>query len=118
MKFLAVAVAILLSSCAWKQKAIETLRSWEGRTDVELVNEWGPPDSVVELSNGQKLMTYDKSGALRLPSHSHTTGTVGPGNTIWANTTHSGGGSVKIERVWMFYVNKKGVILDAKLKYS
>lgn len=79
----------LLVACATTEKYEAILKSWVGLPERELIQSWGPPDSVYE-SSGVKYLTYSKSGAGYVPGIAPTYQTTVTGNTAY---TRSYGGS-------------------------
>ena len=54
-------------SCATREKYKKKLESWVGSKEKELVQSWGPPDSVYQLSNSEKMLTYTRSRVVTRP---------------------------------------------------
>ena len=51
----------LISGCATTKGYQEVLETWVGSSADDLVSSWGPPTSVYELSNGGKVIQYNRS---------------------------------------------------------
>ncbi len=47
----------LLSACMG-DKISESMKSWVGHPESELVQSWGPPTSVYKMDDGSKVLTY------------------------------------------------------------
>ncbi|MEO1016676.1 MAG: hypothetical protein AAFY56_03160 [Pseudomonadota bacterium] len=63
---LPVALMIILGSCATEQRYSEILDAWVGSTERELVESWGPPDSVYTLED-TKYLTYRAGRTVIVP---------------------------------------------------
>lgn len=51
---------VILTGCVTKQEHEDTLSSWYGSTEEELVASWGVPTSFYEL-DGKRSLTYSNS---------------------------------------------------------
>jgi len=51
---------IILSGCATTAGYKKIMDSWVGSDETQLVSRWGVPQSVYDLGNGSKVLTYDK----------------------------------------------------------
>ena len=66
MKRIMAAVLVLcflvaLGACAgWAKKNDKIMTSWEGKHYSQLVTEWGPPQRVMEIADGEKMMVYSE----------------------------------------------------------
>ncbi len=69
-RFLSVSVVIvlvtLLAACATERRYEEQLDAWIGASERELVESWGPPDSVYELED-TRYLTYVVDRIVVLP---------------------------------------------------
>jgi hypothetical protein len=81
---------LLLSSCATTEKYKAILNSLVKETEGQLINSWGPPDSVYE-NGGRKYLTYIKSRSGYVPGTTPNYQTQIIGNTAY--TTSYGGSS-------------------------
>ena len=90
MKYLVILFTILLLSCATTKKFEQALQSWDGYTEKELVESWGPPDKFYE-SGGTRYLTWVDSGTAMLPGIKPTYNTTIINGV--ANTTAVGGTS-------------------------
>jgi len=64
---------VLLTGCVTKQEHENTLSSWYGATEEELVASWGVPTSFYEL-DGKRYLTYSNSSQAMIPgTPSYTT---------------------------------------------
>ena len=79
-----VSLCVLLAACATEAKYQEVLKTWMGLNEVELVNQWGPPDRVYELE-GNRYITYVRGGTAYLPGTSPSYQTRVIGNTAYTN---------------------------------
>lgn len=76
---LLVATLFLVSGCV---SLSETMRSWVGKSESELLSRWGAPDSSARTDDGKKVLTWktlwtDSSGNLETCRQSFTIGTDG-----------------------------------------
>ena len=55
---LIVATILLLTSCA--DRLNRTFPTWVGAPLDELVNDWGPPDQISTLPNGNRVASYSE----------------------------------------------------------
>lgn len=51
-------LAVFGSACM--QTTAKTMESWVGHQDTELVSKWGAPVRTATLTNGSKVMTWEK----------------------------------------------------------
>ena len=64
---------VVLTGCVTKQEHENTLSSWYGSTEGELVASWGVPTSFYEL-DGKRYLTYSNSSQAMIPgTPSYTT---------------------------------------------
>ena len=47
---------LLLAGCA---STGEAMRSWEGRSESELVSAWGAPAASIDTRDGQRVLTWE-----------------------------------------------------------
>lgn len=100
------AAAIFLSACATTAKYEATLNSWLGHSANELVNSWGYPISTFEAPNGNTVYVYSSSGSYTMPTNTNTTVNV-YGNTAYANSTTTGGQTLRFWCHTFFEVNSR-----------
>lgn len=91
--YISLGLIILLSSCSITQNHYpQTVHSWRGGNDQNLINKWGRPDQLMTSQNGNTVLLYKAS--------SYRPGVGSP--------------NAGAPCVALFEVNKKGVIVDAK----
>ena len=73
-----------LASCATEANYEKILDSWTGSSENELLNSWGPPDSVYE-SGGTKYLTYARGNTVVLPGTAPSYQSTVVGNTMYTN---------------------------------
>ncbi len=61
-----VIAMLALTACVTGQRYEEALEAWVGASELELVEGWGPPDSVYEVE-GRKYLTYRSEQAIVYP---------------------------------------------------
>ena len=57
-KIFMLIVIALLSACATTQKYEEKLSSFAGKTSSQLIAEFGQPNQIKQLANGDEIITY------------------------------------------------------------
>ncbi|WP_447970788.1 hypothetical protein [Nitrospira sp. M1] len=50
-----IMLGIGLTGCSGPQSA---LRSWVGKSEIELIKHWGKPDTINTFANGEKIYTW------------------------------------------------------------
>jgi hypothetical protein len=73
-----------LTSCATSAKYEKILASWTGHSETELLDSWGPPDSIYE-SNDTKYLTYIRGNTTLFPDTAPSYQNTIAGNTIYTN---------------------------------
>ena len=81
---LTLLVILGLSACATTENYEAILSSWVGSSEEQLISRWGAPDSVYNVSENHKLLTYTDSASYTLPGTS-TTQIIG--NTLKTTTS-------------------------------
>lgn len=84
-----IASVVLVSACATTENYEKTLDTWVGATEAKLVSAWGPPDSVYEAPNGERILTYNSQRTMSLPGLAPSYRTTVVGNV--AHTQQIGG---------------------------
>lgn len=100
-KIILLVCIALLAGCAGKIN--ETMESWVGSHESELIASWGPPQQVSGNGQGGKILVYQNYVNL-----GHTQGVAtsdGYGNTRFSMPQSRG-----YSRTRMFYVNEAGYI--------
>ena len=80
----------LLSGCATTAKYETVLNSWVGHDVNELISSWGYPVNSFKAPNGNTVYVYSSSGSYTMPTQTNSTYNV-YGNTVYGNTTTTGG---------------------------
>ncbi len=60
MRWTVVAVALLMAGCASPERYRDSLQTWVGTSEADLVTEWGAPDAAYRTEDGTRLLTYSK----------------------------------------------------------
>lgn len=61
MKYVVLSVFLILASgCATTEKYNETINSWVGSQEIELIKSWNPPKETYE-TQGSKFLVYSWS---------------------------------------------------------
>lgn len=98
---------LLLSGCAGRIEVV--MESWVGAHESELVERWGPPDSVVSDGKGGTILTYEGAGKVGESRGQVKVNAVGR-VTVTSPKQHT------YKRYRMFYVDKDGIIYSWKWK--
>ena len=92
-KFIAAVVALsltALTACTTTENYDKALDQWVGKSEKELVMNWGVPDKTYQLDPGTKMLAYVAHQTVYYPgSFSTCFGTVGR-NVIFNNCAGSG----------------------------
>jgi len=94
--FSLLGLTIILSSCSTYSKATAALSSWNGHSKQELYMQWGAPNEVFPIDNGEILVFYGKT------KYNH--------NIVIGTTTTSGVCKVQI------YVDNSGTIYTSSFE--
>ncbi|MBR1648873.1 MAG: hypothetical protein IJ689_04670 [Alphaproteobacteria bacterium] len=94
--FFILCLAGLLSGCATQAKYAMLLNNTLGLSEEDLINRFGPPDSVYELNSTTKYLTYKRSSVFYNPpsattqfygNTAYTQYYGGYQQNVWCNTT-------------------------------
>lgn len=111
--------SILISSCAITENINETMQSWVGHHQSELIQSWGPPTRTTDDGAGGRILiyeTYVKTGTTPGQYNYENNSLVVPGSD--GNLYHTSPGTVTYDppqqqgytRSRMFYANSEGKI--------
>lgn len=64
-------IILLLSGCATTQGYKDSLQTWMGHSDSELMSTWGQPNSNYTLSNEKTVLEYDRSRTTVIPGYTY-----------------------------------------------
>lgn len=116
-------VAILLTGCGGAGHYASAVHSWQGAPRTALVHDWGHPNSVSELSNGNVLYTY------RVVEHEPIVKTYSPAPYGFVRLSPQNNNTVVLshpavvthhqESFWCetsFEINKRNVIVNTHYK--
>jgi hypothetical protein len=98
---IAIVTVLLLSLSGCMGRINDTMQSWIGHPQSELILKWGPPQSTASDGNGGSILIY---GAY-----------VNLGQTpgqIYANGAYTAPQQQGYQRTRMFYVNSSGIIYN------
>jgi len=84
LRYLLLAVAVVLTSCATTAGYEKSLNSWVGAEEADLVRAWGPPDQTYE-AGGRKFIAYASQRNVYLPGTPPAYQTTVLGNTVYTN---------------------------------
>ncbi|MBU2952736.1 hypothetical protein KO499_02940 [Marinobacter sp. F3R08] len=108
--FLVVTV-VFLSACATTAKYEEILKTWVGSDINHLVASWGYPQNSFEAPNGNTVYMYSSSGSYTMPTQTTTTYNA-IGNTVYGNSTTTGGQTLNFSCRTYFEVNDSDRIVS------
>jgi len=97
------------SSCATTGKYKIVLDSWVGSNVNQLIDSWGYPSNSFKAPNGNTVYMYTSSGSYTMPTQTISTYNV-YGNTIYGNSTTSGGQTLNFWCKTFFEVNQDNII--------
>lgn len=73
MKFIALFLSALVAGCGTKSKA-PSLNDWVNSPALVLSSVWGSPSSVLQLSNGEKILIYHTSTTAQTEENTYNHG--------------------------------------------
>lgn len=103
--FFSIVAFSLLTGCATTANYEKILDTWVGSDANKLVNSWGYPQSSFEAPNGNTVYVYGSSGSYTMPTQTNTTYNV-IGNTVYGNSTTTGGQTLNFWCRTYFEVNR------------
>lgn len=83
-RYLLIALAAVLASCATTAGYEKVLKSWVGAQEIDLVRSWGPPIQFYE-AGGRKFIVYSSRRNVYLPGSAPSYQTTVIGNTAYTN---------------------------------
>ncbi|MCG2739186.1 MAG: hypothetical protein L6300_02980 [Syntrophaceae bacterium] len=83
-RYLLIALATVLASCATTAGYEKVLKSWVGAQEIDLVRSWGPPIQSYE-AGGRKFIVYSSHRNVYLPGTAPSYQTTVIGNTAYTN---------------------------------
>jgi len=98
-----------LSACATTANYEKILSSWVGHNVDELVSSWGYPANSFKAPNGNTVYAYSSAGSYTIPTNTTSTYNV-YGNSVYGNTTTTGGQTLNFTCQTLFEVNESNVI--------
>jgi hypothetical protein len=78
-KYVLLVLFLLVTACATTEKYEAKLQSWIGADEETLLMEWGPPDSVYDINDTKKMLTYLETSVLHIAGSAprYTTEVIG-----------------------------------------
>jgi hypothetical protein len=109
-----LASSLMISACATTANYEKILTTWVSQPADKLIMAWGPPQSSYTLSDGGRVIEYQRQGTAYMPRSTPQYGTVwGSGGTMG---TYSGAGTTYVPvQQWCktrFTVNPQGYIMN------
>lgn len=106
-----ITLLVYTTACATTEKYEAKLASWVGKSEKSLVQAWGAPDSVYELSRDEKILTYQSARNVFFPGSAPSYQTNFVGNTAYTNA-YGGSPSMNVSMSCKtsFTIEKKKVI--------
>lgn len=115
LPLLLVLSCTLLTGCA--SRINETMESWVGHHQSDLIASWGPPQQIMDDGSGGRILIYTQNRTFTSPGTATTTTTgsaYGAGNTVYGNatstTTYNPPRTSGYQANRMFWVNSNGRI--------
>lgn len=116
------AICFLLTGCATQAKYAAKVQTWVGHHTDTLISQWGPPTTSTALSNGGKVLEYDRShtvhtggGTYYLPMTNYGSGTV---NAYGSDGTASANYSGSVTQQMPMYVPPSTKINWCKTRFT
>ena len=111
-KFLGIVVlGLLLTGCfATTGKFEETLDSWVGGSEDELVSSWGAPNGVYDKNDGGKVLTYFRSHQSTFEGTTSTKTTYDSSGYATTTTSTTPGTDITLTCKTTFVVSSTGRI--------
>jgi hypothetical protein len=106
---------VVVVGCATGAKTDAAMKSWLNSNVSELVASWGPPDSSVQLPDGNIIYTWTGRGSYTTPTQTTTNASAyGIGNSAYgtAQSTTTGGQTIQYWCQKSFTVSASGKILS------
>lgn len=70
LSFLLTGAAMLaVAACHTSKSYTEYLNTWEGRSEADLVAQWGAPIAMEDLGDGRQLFTYMRAKTVTAPGY-------------------------------------------------
>jgi len=107
--FIILLFVIGLSACATTANYEKILNSWVGANVNQLVSSWGYPENSFTAPNGNTVYAYNSSGSYTTPTNTTTTYS-GYGNSVYANTSTTGGQTYNYTCQTFIEFNQKNII--------
>lgn len=105
--WLLVALAGCMGTASYEKK----LDAWMGQSIDYLVNSWGYYNNSFEAPNGNTVYVWERSSSYTMPTQSNTTSSL-IGNTIYSNTSTSGGNVLNYSCRTFFEVDEEGILVS------
>lgn len=86
-RFMSLVIVVALAGCA---SISETMETWVGHHQSDLIASWGPPQQVLDDGQGGKILVYTEIRSFTAPGSATTTvtgSTYGYGNTAYGRAT-------------------------------
>lgn len=82
--FFVLGAILFLQACATEAKYDKKLQSMVGKTEAQLISEWGAPSAAKILNNGEQVITYTQANDMYVPSEYYIYNTTGaePSETV------------------------------------
>lgn len=112
----ALVAAALLTGCAREpgNDPHTAMQSWKGQNVDDVILAWGPPARTAELSNGTRVMEWEKQQRVYIPNNPVSYNTITATNgatTSHTQTTSNPGGSVAAWTCYRrFEVNRDNIV--------
>ena len=110
MKKLLLVFILILAGCASQEKYTQMLSNYVGENEEELISRMGPPDSVYQLNEQTKYLTYKREHSYYNPPSATT--------HFWGNTAYTDFHGGYEQKLWCntTFTLKKGFVYDYRFE--
>lgn len=106
---------LLLAGCATTANYEAKLNTWVGSNADMLVESWGPPDRSYALSDGSKVLEYDRSRMVSIGGFAYTTPQT---SYTYGNINSMGGGMASYSGYTTSYVQRQTPVENVAMSCS
>ncbi|PCI66631.1 MAG: hypothetical protein COB26_10970 [Piscirickettsiaceae bacterium] len=110
LKFVLLVALVIVSGCSITNTMNGIMSSWVGANIDEVVAQWGYPHEQREF-RGRTLYVWNRNTTLTMPQTTNTTANV-YGNTVYAQSTTTGGNTTHWSCQRILEVNENGTVIS------
>ena len=112
---LVILLMLFLSACATTANYEKVLGTWVGNDVDVLVGSWGYPAKSFKAPNGNTVYAYSSSASYTMPTNTTSDYNL-YGDTVYGNTTTTGGQTLNYWCNTYFEVNEQNIITSWSYK--